>query len=138
MRSGSYWTASVLFLILSIVSFVPALIFFSYSFYEKGIFLLGYVFLNALLAYGLWKRVYWVVPVALINAGGILLVKVIGLAQGVTTITNFALTVGSAAVLAGFVYATRQSLTGPFLSRPILGVYLIVLIPILLRSIGVL
>ena len=138
IRSGSYWAVGVLFLVLSIVSFVPALVFLYHAFYGKALFLFGYAFLNGLFAYGLWKRAYWIVLLSLINLGGILLVKLIGLAQGVTTMTNLLITVCSAAILAGFTYATRRSLSGPFLSLPITIVYLIVLVPVLLRSIGVL
>lgn len=138
MRSRLYWGLCVLFVILAGISLVSALTLSLYSFYGKGVFLFGYALLNALLAYGFWKRAYWLMPIALINMGGIILIKVIGLVQGVTTWSNLLASVGSAAVLAAFIYATRSSLSGPRFSAPIGVVYLIVLIPVLLRSIGVL
>lgn len=135
----TYRILGVVFFVLSIVSFVPALLFFYNGFMGKAVFLVGYALLNLLFGYGLWKRERWMVALSLINLSGIFLAKGFGFLKGTTTGLNFLITVLLVAILAGFIYATRSSLKGKRSEdMTILVAYLIVLVPILLRSVGVL
>ena len=135
----TYQTVAVLFLVLGVVSLLPALLFLYRGFFGKAVFLFGYTFLNAVFAYGLWKRQRWMVSLSLINFCAIVIAKAFGLWKGVTTGTNFLVSILVVGILAGSIYITRASLKGEHRAHPVVLItYLVILIPVMMRAIGVL
>lgn len=133
-----YRIIGMLFGVFSVLSLLASFVFFYYGFFDKGIFLVGYALLNGLFCYGLWKRQRWMVTLSLINFGGVVIIKTVGFFQEITAGVNFLVSAILVAVLAGFIFMTRSSLKGRHdMDIAVLVAYLIVLLPILLRSIGI-
>lgn len=136
---SAYQIISIVFLVLAAISFTSASLFFYSGFTAKATFLLGYTALNLLFAYGLWKREQWMFAFSLINFIGISLVKISGFLRGTVTGVNCTISIAIVAIFAGFIYATRPYLRSKHSKYvPILVAYLALLVPVLLRSIGIL
>lgn len=132
-----YKSISILFLVLAVLSLFSALILLANGFLGNALFLLGYTALNSLFAHGLWKQKHWMLLLSTLNAIGLVVVKVYGLLNGSVTWLNVFACVVVSSGLALFIYSTRASLVGKrSLHGAIFSAYIIILIPILLRSVG--